>query len=271
MTEEISQESAPEATTAAVNARPATQFTPNPQEPKARANTPKKAPVRRAPRDAGPKSMPFMEQTAVLKSFHAQQVWKRSFDIGDEALFSLSVILRAIAPEADCVEADKIVTEKLDAASKALQDEQLRLEKLADSFAVSTASLQYSAPITISAKVKSPRAIKLLGLVREFDHVVELFDILWLSHAITDGDHSKGVFGLKRKLWRLTNDLRTLAIRSIAAAQRKGMHNVDDPRSGTLVEAVTKEVKAPAHDATEAAAANEDEAQLQESPVAAVA
>ena len=209
------------------------------QAPQKGGNTEKPAKERaanRRPRDNSPKSMPFLEQTTTLKSFHAQQVFKRTYGIGEEALFTLSVILRALTTEEECIKVDEVVNQKIAELQKAIFDEQTRLEKLADTYGIHVSGIPYSAPLDVSVKVTSPRAVTWMNIIRDLDRLVELFDVLWLSHVIKDGEHAKGIFSTKRKVWRLANELRTLAIRSIASAQRRNVDNVTDPRSGTVLD-----------------------------------
>ncbi|KLR59012.1 AcaB family transcriptional regulator [Diaphorobacter sp. J5-51] len=220
----------------------------------------------RRARDTTPKSMPFLEQTATLKSFHAQQVYRRTYTIGEEALFTLSVILRALASEEECIKVDEVVNQKIAELQKAIFDEQARLEKLADTYGIQASGIPYSAPLDVTVKVTSPRAVAWMSIIRDLDRLVELFDVLWLSHVIKDGEHAKGIFTTKRKVWRMANELRTLAIRSIASAQRRDIDNVTDPRSGTALDAdqgkqapVAQDIDAAVADATEHA---EEEAAL---------
>ena len=219
----------------------------------------------RKQREPSSKSMPFLENTATLKSFHAQQVYRRAFEIGNEALFTLSVILRAIADESECVKVDEIVTAKIIELQTAISEERSRLEKLADNYGIQATGLSYSSPQTIAVKVTSPRAVTWLTVIRDLDRLVELFDVLWLSHVIKDGEHSKGIFNSKRKVWRFANDLRTLAIRSMRAAQQSGNDDVQDPRVGTAldsgspIEPVASPVVADAAPVNEVGAATADE------------
>ena len=240
------EDSAHSATTAdAAPSKPASPATKKPRAASAKSDTAPASTAEGASAPATPrkqrepssKSMPFLENTAILKSFHAQQVYRRAFEIGNEALFTLSVILRAITDESECVKVDEIVTAKIIELQTSISEERIRLEKLADSYGIQATGLTYSAPQTIAVKVTSPRAVTWLTVIRDLDRLVELFDVLWLSHVIKDGEHSKGIFNSKRKVWRFANDLRTLAIRSMRAAQQRGSEDVQDPRAGTALEA----------------------------------
>ena len=239
--------------------------------------TPANAPgAKRKPRDNSPKSMPFLQHSVTLNSFHAQQVFKRAFGIGEEALFTLSVILRAIADESECVKVDQQVNEKNDDLRKSMLEEQARLEALADTYGIQATGLTYSAPQEVSVKVTSPRAVAWMGLIRDLDRMIELFDVLWLSHVIKDGEHSKGIFNAKRKMWRFANEVRTLAIRSMGSAQRRGADDVADPRSGTTLDpdagkapAVATPAEAPEAETVATTAAEEVAVQTEELALAA--
>lgn len=236
--------------------------------PSARAAGPK-----RKPRDSSPRSMPYLEQVFTLKSFHAQQTFRRAYPIASEALITLSVVLHALTEESECVKVEEVVNEKIEAVKKAIHDEHVRLDKLAETYGIQTSGIPYSAPQDVTAQVTSPRAVSMMSLIRDLDRLVELYDVLWLSHVIKDGEHSKGIFNTKRRIWRLANELRTLAIRSMASAQRRGIDDVTDPRSETKLDpdaAKNNASKAPAAQAThDVAPAQPAAAELEAEAVAA--
>lgn len=181
-------------------------------------------------------SMPFVSSSITLKSFHAQQTYERGFQQGADALFTLSVLMRVVAPEDQAVQVDEVVNKELSAVVDELKQEFARLDQLADSNGISLGGLNYSMPATFTPQVTSPRAAVYLKLLGDLDKLVETMDALWLSHVISDGDHSKNIFKWKRRILRLAGTLRNLANRGMASAQRKGVDHVQDPRVGTLLD-----------------------------------
>ncbi len=231
----------------------AAQQEPAQVKPQGASGTASARPARKS-RQSGPRSQAFLTHNTTLNSFHAQQVYDRSFKIGDEALYTLSVVLRVLATEDKCTEVEEIVNKKLEEVRKLVVDEATRLEKLAETYGISGSGMTYSQPMAVSAKLTSPRASSWINLIRDYDKLVEAFDVLWMSHVISDSDHSKGIFNVKRRLMRCANDMRTLAIRSIAAAQKGGDQNVpSDPRAGTALDAdANKPAAEPVADAAQA-------------------
>ena len=96
-----------------------------------------------------------------------------------------------------------------------------RLGQLADSNGIDFSGIAYSNPKSFEAKITSPRAVRYVALIREFDLLVSRFDVLWLSGSIPDGSYSRNLYEGKRKLLRLAGEMRNLAGRAIAAAKRE--------------------------------------------------
>src|SRR5450830_1128108 len=93
---------APATPTAAAPAQPSEKSKPARPDPKAFA-------AQRRQRTRVQYSMPFVSNSVTLKTFHAQQTYDRGFLMGEEALHTLSVVLRVLAPEEECVKVDEIL------------------------------------------------------------------------------------------------------------------------------------------------------------------
>ena len=67
----------------------------------------------------------------------------------------------------------------------------------------------------------SPRSIRYLAIIREFDAMMAHLDALWLSCVISDSQYARGVYEWKRRILRLAGQIRQLATRAVLAARRK--------------------------------------------------
>lgn len=182
--------------------------------------------VSSAPQDI---SRPYFTQKVKLNSTHAHQVFERGFEVCSEAILSLSIVLRFFATEAQAREVELIVDNRLNKVFEDIGTEVTRLDQLAESNGIEFSGVTYSKPKELEAKVTSPRAVRYIGLIREFDSLVAKFDILWLSGSIPDSSYSTSLYDWKRRLLRTSGGMRILAGRAIAAAKRKEPMPVETP------------------------------------------
>lgn len=166
-------------------------------------------------------SRPFFTQKIKLNSLHAHQVFDRGFELCANAIFSLSIVLRVFASDAQAREVEAIVDNRLNKVFDDIRAEVIRLEKLAESNGIEFSGVTYSNPKELEARITSPRAVRYIGLIREFDGLVAKFDILWLSGSIPDSIYSISLYEWKRRLLRVSGGMRSLAGRAITAAKRK--------------------------------------------------
>lgn len=170
---------------------------------------------------ANRKSVPYFIQKVRLQSFHAQQVFERGFETCANAIFSLSVVLRIVGTEDQAREVEGIIDGRLNKAFEDIRAEIARLEKIAENNGIEFVGIEYSSPKDIEAKITSPRAVRYVGLVREFDTLVSKLDTLWLSGVIPDSNYSASIYEWKRRLLRLAGAVRTIANRAMIAARKK--------------------------------------------------
>jgi len=167
------------------------------------------------------KSHPYFIQKIKLHSFHAQQVFDRGFELCANAIFSLSVVLRIIGTDEQAREVEGIVDERLNKMFEDMRGEIARLEKMAEANGIEFKGIDYSHPKEVEAKITSPRAVRYVGIIREFDSLVAKLDTLWLSGVIPDGNYSRSIYEWKRRLLRLAGIIRSIAGRAMIAARRK--------------------------------------------------
>jgi hypothetical protein len=165
-------------------------------------------------------SRPFLTQKAMLNSLHAQQVFDRGYEMCANALFSLSVVLRFIGSEAQAQEVDTLVDALIDQTLEDLRQESLRIREVVESNGIETA-IGYTSAKTVDAQITSPRAIRYLAIIREFDSMLAQMDALWLSSVVTDSQYARGVYEWKRRILRLAGQIRQIASRAVLAARRK--------------------------------------------------
>lgn len=191
--------------------------------------------TRRRPRSEQ-SSLPYVTMAVVLKSFNAQKTMDRGFEITSEALFTLSVLIRAITSESEAIEVEEIVNSTMSELAADLQSELARLNALGEANGVTIEGLNYSLPKTFSVKVTSPRASHLIKLIRDMDKINEAVDALWLAQVVKDAERSKTIYNVQKKILRLSGVFRNLANRAMASSQRKGDLHVQDPRVGTQLD-----------------------------------
>ncbi|MEW6695543.1 MULTISPECIES: AcaB family transcriptional regulator [Tepidimonas] len=185
------------------------------------------------------KSLPYFIQKVRLQSFHAQQVFERGFETCANAIFSLSVVLRIVGTEEQAREVEGIIDERMNKAFEDIRAEIARLEKVAENNGIEFAGIEYSNPKDIEAKITSPRAVRYVGIVREFDALVSKLDALWLSGVIPDSTYSASIYEWKRRLLRLAGSVRSIANRAMIAARKK-----DAAGDVQVAEGAASEIKA---------------------------
>lgn len=183
------------------------------------------------------KSHPYFTQKVKLHSFHAQQAFDRGFELCANAIFSLSVVLRIIGTDEQAHEVEGLVDERLNKMFEDMSNEASRLDKMAEANGIEFKGIDYSHPKEVEAKITSPRAVRYVGLIREFDGLIAKLDTLWLSGVIGDGAYSRSIYEWKRRLLRLAGGIRSIAGRAMIAARRKDVQGdtkevSDDATSG---------------------------------------
>ncbi len=188
-------------------------------------------------------SRPFLTQKALLNSLHAQQVFERGYEMCANALFSLSVVLRFIGTEEQAQEVDAMVDTLIDQALDGIQKESARLKEIAESNGIET-TIGYTSAKTVDVQITSPRSIKYLAIIREFDGMMANMDALWLSCVITDTQYARGVYEWKRRILRLAGQVRQIATRAVLAARRKetseGVTEVAETQAGEAEKVATE-------------------------------
>ena len=188
-------------------------------------------------------SRPFLTQKALLNSLHAQQIFERGYEMCANALFSLSVVLRFIGTEEQAQEVDAMVDTLIDQALEGIQKESARLKEIAESNGIET-TIGYTSAKTVDVQITSPRSIKFLAIIREFDGMMANMDALWLSCVITDTQYARGVYEWKRRILRLAGQVRQIATRAVLAARRKetseAVAEASEPQIAEVEESATE-------------------------------
>jgi hypothetical protein len=166
-------------------------------------------------------SRPYFTQRVKLNSLHAQQVFNRGYDLCANAIFSLSIVLRVIGSDEQAHEIEGVVDERINKQFEDLRAESARLDKVAEANGIEFSGIDYSSPKDVEARITSPRAVRYIGLIREFDALVAKFDTLWLSGVIPDGNYSRSVYEWKRWLLRLAGGIRAIASQAMIVARKK--------------------------------------------------
>lgn len=173
---------------------------------------------------ASSSSRPFFFVPLTLKTIHSQQVLTRAYIPAAEGMFSLSVILPAINSKgkniADNDEVQEAIYKRIDEFAAELNGEHARLAKMAEANGIPLDGISYTAVRSYSIQVTSPRANGLVRLVADFDRLMELLDILWLTGTIKEQRYNNATNDWKRRALRVAIHVRNVAIRAMAAANR---------------------------------------------------
>ncbi|MDO8293980.1 MAG: hypothetical protein Q7T29_14130 [Gallionella sp.] len=165
-------------------------------------------------------SRPFITQKAVLNSLHAQQIFERGYDMCANGLFSLTVVLRFIGTEEQAQAVETMVDDLLNKALDEIRQEIARMKELSESNGCET-MISYTNSRTVEIQITSPRSIRFLAIIREFDQLIAAMDTLWLACLIDDTHYAIEAYQWKRRILRVAGQIRSLATRAILAARKK--------------------------------------------------
>lgn len=168
-------------------------------------------------------STPFYVIKAELKTFHAQQMYARAFDRFAGAVYLASIILRVFGEESKVRELEGVIDERINRLFESLRAEHKRLQVAAEAEGISMDGVEYSKPQTIEARVSSPRSGRFLGVLREFDGLVQMYDAMWLSGAIPDADYHKHIYDWKRQILRAAGHVSNITTSAMRAAKKRGV------------------------------------------------
>ena len=190
-------------------------------------------------------SRPFITQKAILNSLHAQQIFERGYDMCANGLFSLTVVLRFIGTEDQAQAVEKMVDDLLDSTLTEIRQEIERMHELSEASGCET-GIGYTNARTVEIQITSPRSIRFLAIIREFDQLIAAMDMLWLACLIDDTQYAVEAYQWKKKILRLAGQIRTLATRAILAARRKESAEIaaEEKESAILKEMVSPQKEA---------------------------
>lgn len=165
-------------------------------------------------------SRPFITQKAMLNSLHAQQIFERGYDMCANGLFSLTVVLRFIGTEEQAQAVEAMVDDLLNKTLEEIRQEIKRMQDMSEANGCEM-MIGYTNARTIEIQITSPRSIRFLAIIREFDQLIAAMDTLWLACLIDDTHYAIEAYQWKRRILRVAGQIRTLATRAILAARKK--------------------------------------------------
>lgn len=183
-------------------------------------------------------SMPYIVHKLALSSQPAIDAYERSYQVFSEALFTLSVMMRAFKSEEICLEVDQLVNTKIDSVAAKIDLFTQQIAHTADSNGLELAELQtqFTKPTEFEVKIVSPREMRVIGLLRRIDSMMGNAHGLWILGFMNDRSHHRIKFETVRTMMRAANDARNLVYRAQAAAQRFNATTPQDPRTGTALD-----------------------------------
>ena len=185
-------------------------------------------------------SRPFITQKAMLNSLHAQQIFERGYDMCANGLFSLTVVLRFIGTEEQAQAVEAMVDDLLNKTLEEIRQEIKRMQDMSEANGCEM-MIGYTNARTVEIQITSPRSIRFLAIIREFDQLIAAMDTLWLACLIDDTHYAIEAYQWKRRILRLAGQIRTLATRAILAARKRENAEIaaDEKESAVLKELTT--------------------------------
>jgi hypothetical protein len=113
-----------------------------------------------------------------------------------------------------------MVDDLLNSTLTEIRQEIERMQELSEASGCET-GIGYTNARTVEIQITSPRSIRFLAIIREFDQLIAAMDTLWLACLIDDTQYAVEAYQWKKKILRLAGQIRTLATRAILAARRK--------------------------------------------------
>ncbi|MEA3642237.1 MAG: hypothetical protein VBE63_20185 [Lamprobacter sp.] len=166
-------------------------------------------------------SKPILEQTLIIHSQNAQYVLQRghSFMLVVSALYSISVVLRILAEEAEMDQIEDLVSSRIAAVAERLNDEHARLKVLADAEG-GVPLPRYTNPREVTLQVSSPALAQYVRLISRLDQTLMLLDGLWFAGVLNNKLRKNLTHDLRRLVYGLGRDLIDLERRGRASVER---------------------------------------------------
>jgi hypothetical protein len=168
-------------------------------------------------------SKPVLDQTFTIYSQNAQYVLQRghSFLLVVRALYAISVVLRIIGEESDMDQIEDLVSERIDAVAKRLEEEHARLKKLADDEG-GVPVPRYTNPREVTLQLSSPQLAQYVRLILLLDQTLMLLDGLWFAGILTNKQRKDATHDLRRLVYGLGREIIDLERRARESAARAG-------------------------------------------------
>ena len=168
-------------------------------------------------------SKPVLDQTLTIHSQNAQYVLQRghSFLLVVRALYAISVVLRIIGEEADMDRIETLVSERIDAVARMLQEEHARLKALAEEEG-GVPVPRYTNPREVTLRLSSPQLAQYVRLVVLLDKILMLLDGLWFAGVLSNKQRKDATYDLRRMVYGLGREIIDLERRARESAVRTG-------------------------------------------------
>ena len=168
-------------------------------------------------------SKPVLDQTFTIHSQNAQYVLQRghSFLLVVRALYAISVVLRIIGEESDMDQIEDLVSDRIDAVAKRLEEEHARLKKLADDEG-GVPVPRYTNPREVTLQLSSPQLAQYVRLILLLDQTLMLLDGLWFAGILTNKQRKDATHDLRRLVYGLGREIIDLERRARESAARAG-------------------------------------------------
>jgi len=167
-----------------------------------------------------PISRPYITITRVLKSNHAQTIFKRQFDYLDNKFYQLSVVLRILTTEVGAVALERIVEAEMEKLRAEMSAQIQQTAKLIEQHGLADMEIQFSAPKRVSANVSSPRSKAFLDVLMTLDELLSGISMLWFSQVIDNQQFNSGAYNWRRRVTTTMNRVAQVCTRALTAARK---------------------------------------------------
>jgi hypothetical protein len=173
------------------------------------------------------KSFAAIKQTLQLHSYHATQIVNRVLAKTGDALFNISVSLRAIADQDLVDEVSEVIDGEFSKVQSDLEKHKDRARVVLEQSGVK-ALVEYSNITTYEIQVNSPQMMMLLRLLRSLDELNNLNDTLWMNGLCTDKEKSKMSYDWQRRFTKMCNRIIEIHKRARKAHNAKNQEDASN-------------------------------------------
>lgn len=156
-----------------------------------------------------PTSRPFFVRIVTLNSVQANRVYRRSFAVFSQKVYSISMVGHIMNSEAATL-IEHQVDELLATLNKELEGEKNRIDVLRANAAIDVLP-KFDNPQNVEVAIKSPYDARFLAIILLLDEVVSRINSLWLMSEIKSTFNANEPYKLQQRVIKCANRVRSLS------------------------------------------------------------